>query len=389
MLSFSVVVAGEVTALADRPDDPGANGNGAAAYERGQEQAEEHANVNARVFADGPGGVDAEVPVDDDEPDDASGDVDTAVADVSPSRRGGNGNGAGRPSKITICHATHSVRLPYVRITVARSAADGLAGPNEQGDHFDHHGTGVVFDPNMQQGVGWDDIIPPSDDDGNPMPHNGLHWEDGRETWESDCRVIGRGPEPEPEISVRIDKTNDANEDGIFTNFEEAKLAGQAVEFHLTITNTSEETVLITSLLDTFEGTVVDLLATGCATLDGAILDPGERVPCGFSLDDYAPPAEAAVRNVARVCVRIVGGDLTDCADNPSRVRSPQVLGRTVTPPTRTPPGGLAFTGAASVVQLAVLALALFTSGTGLLWAGHRRSGGRRDRRAHGQRRRD
>ncbi|MEX2203325.1 MAG: hypothetical protein WD965_04475, partial [Actinomycetota bacterium] len=60
-----------------------------------------------------------------------------------------------------------------------------------------------------------------------------------------------------------------------------------------------------------------------------------------------------------------------------SRVRSAVVLGRTVTPttppPTRTPPGGIAFTGPGSAAPLMALAFALLTLGMGLLWAGNRK----------------
>jgi uncharacterized repeat protein (TIGR01451 family) len=182
---------------------------------------------------------------------------------------------------------------------------------------------------------------------------------------------------PAPEISVRIQKTNDANEDGIFTNNEESKTAGRDVDFKLVITNTSDETVVITDLTDAFEQTELDLLDAECPSLDGLELDPGESVTCTFTLANYSPPENTAIVNVAEVCVRIVGGVLVACDDNPSRVRSAVVLGRTVTPstppPTRTPPGGVAFTGPATVVPLAALALVLLTVGTGFLWAGRRR----------------
>jgi uncharacterized repeat protein (TIGR01451 family) len=186
---------------------------------------------------------------------------------------------------------------------------------------------------------------------------------------------------PAPEISVRIQKTNDANEDGIFSNNEESKNEGRDVDFRLVITNTSDETVRITDLTDAFDQTVLDLLDGEC-DLDGVELDPGESVTCTFTLESYSPPEDTAIVNVAEVCVQIVGGVEVACDDNPSRVRSAVVLGRTVTPstpppappPTRTPPGGIAFTGPATVVvPLAALALVLLTVGTGFLWAGRRR----------------
>lgn len=183
---------------------------------------------------------------------------------------------------------------------------------------------------------------------------------------------------PAPEISVRIQKTNDANEDGIFTNNEEARTEGQDVDFHLVITNTSDETVEIVTLTDAFEQTVLDLLGAECLSLAGMQLDPGESVTCTFTLEDYSPSARTAIVDVAEVCVEIVGGVQAACDTNPSRVRSAVVLGRTVTPtpppaPTRTPPGGIAFTGPAAALPLTAAALLLLTLGTGLLWAGRRR----------------
>jgi uncharacterized repeat protein (TIGR01451 family) len=187
---------------------------------------------------------------------------------------------------------------------------------------------------------------------------------------------------PQPEISVRIQKTNDANEDGIFTNNEEARSEGRDVDFHLVITNTSDETVEIVSLTDAFSSTVLDLLDAECSGLNLAVLDPGESVECTFTLQNYSPPQGEALVNIAEVCVEIVGGQLAACDDNPSRVRSAIVLGRTVTPTdtppaptlTRTPPGGIAFTGPAALAPLVALAVALLTVGTGLLWVGRRRS---------------
>jgi hypothetical protein len=388
IVSAVVLVLGQMMALADKPDDPGnsgEHGNGATASEHGQSQASANANSNAQVAAE----------------------VETETG-IEVQRGGGGGAGAGgvnaadeihgeeHTSKITICHATHAVNNPYVVITVAREAADGIAGNSGGGgDHYAEHDTEEVFNSSMEQGDEWGDIIPPQDDDGFDMPHNGLNWSAEIEAnWSEIVDGDGSGcaapsqPEEQPpptggerEISVRIVKTNDANEDGIFTDFEEARLEGQDVDFHLVVTNTSNETVEITTLTDAFAGTTIDLLDAECPALDGAVLAPGESIECTFTLPNYAPPAETVLRNVAAVCVQIVGGQLTACDDNPSRVTSAVVLGRTVTPTdtppaptlTRTPPGGIAFTGPAAVVSLAGLALAMLTIGTGLLWAGRRR----------------
>jgi uncharacterized repeat protein (TIGR01451 family) len=184
---------------------------------------------------------------------------------------------------------------------------------------------------------------------------------------------------PNPDVTVIIEKTNDANEDGIFSNNEEAKKDDLDVAFRLRITNTSDVAVAITDLTDSFDQTTLDLLAAKCPALDGVVLDPDESVTCIFTLNNYSPAQGTAIVNIAEVCVEIVGGTQTDCDTNPSRVRSAIVLGRTVTPtptnppPTRTPPGGIAFTGPESAVPLTALALALLTLGMGLLWAGNRK----------------
>ena len=189
-------------------------------------------------------------------------------------------------------------------------------------------------------------------------------------------------PGPTPEATVRIEKKNDANEDGIFSNNEEAKNDGQAVDFELVITNTSDVAVEITELTDSFGQTTLDLLADECSSLDGVVLDPGVSVTCTFTLPNYSPAQGTAIVNVAEVCVQIVNGVVTACDTNPSRVRTAIVLGTTVTPTptqppapvrTTTPPGGIAFTGPSSALPLTALALALLTLGTGLLWVGRRR----------------
>jgi hypothetical protein len=213
------------------------------------------------------------------------------------------------------------------------------------------------------------------------MPHDGMNWGGASKAFLADgCEAA---PVQVAEISVLIEKTNDANQDGIFTDFEEARTEDQDVTFQLVITNTSDETVAITDLTDAFEQTTIDLLDVECASLGGAVLGPGESTTCVFTLPGYSPAADTTLTDVARVCVEIVGGVETACDTNPSRVGSAIVLGRTVTPPpgqqprTETPPGGIAFTGPSVALPLILFALVLFVLGTGLLRAGYRRSGSR------------
>jgi hypothetical protein len=81
--------------------------------------------------------------------------------------------------------------------------------------------------------------------------------------------------------------------------------------------------------------------------------------------------------NVAKVCVAGEGTSATDCASDDSRVRSAEVLGRTITPEprpkTRTPPSGLAFTGSEGTFRLGLIALALLVFGTATMYSGYRR----------------
>jgi hypothetical protein len=175
-------------------------------------------------------------------------------------------------------------------------------------------------------------------------------------------------------VSVLIQKTNDANEDGTFTNNERSDAEGLPVDFSLVITNTSDVAVQITDLTDSFDGTTLNLLGAKCSALTGVTIDPGESVSCTFTLNDYSPAANDDLVNTTRVCVRMVGGTATACDTNPSRVHTPSVLGTVVRPtPTTRPPGGLAFTGQAEALWFGALALALFGTGSGLLWAGRRR----------------
>ena len=180
----------------------------------------------------------------------------------------------------------------------------------------------------------------------------------------------------EPGIAIAITKTNDANNDGRYTDDEEAKRSGLDVPFKLIITNTGEEPVVITDLTDTFPQDVIDLLDSKCSQLDGKVLDPGASVKCTFTVNNYSPNADAGAKvNVAEVCVEMDGDSTkTDCDDDDSRVRSAEVLGRTVTPPpTRTPPGGTAFTGSDGSLQFGLLAMALLLFGTGVMYAGYRK----------------
>ena len=91
----------------------------------------------------------------------------------------------GNPTKTTICHATNSDNNPYVVNTVDNKAADGQ--PPAKGDHYLEH-QGPIWHPGIQGK--WGDIIPPYDNAGNPLGHNGLNWTpEGIAIWENGCTV--------------------------------------------------------------------------------------------------------------------------------------------------------------------------------------------------------
>jgi uncharacterized repeat protein (TIGR01451 family) len=179
-------------------------------------------------------------------------------------------------------------------------------------------------------------------------------------------------PPPEPGISVRIQKTNDANRNGNYSDNEEAKRPDADVPFLLVITNNGEDAWTITDLTDSFDGRTINLLRDKCSELRGVVLQPGESATCNFTLNSYSPPADEAKDNTADICVENMTGSKTDCDNDDSRVRSAEVLGRTITP-TKTPPGGTAFTGSEGTLGFGGIALGLLLLGSGLVWVGYRR----------------
>jgi uncharacterized repeat protein (TIGR01451 family) len=175
----------------------------------------------------------------------------------------------------------------------------------------------------------------------------------------------------QPGVAIRIVKTNDANGDGRYTDNEEAKRSGLDVPFKLVIINTGTPDLRITDLTDAFSQTTLDLLANKCPGLSGQVLSSGESVTCTFTLNNYSPPATSGdLVNTAEVCGENMTGDKSDCDNDTSRVRSAEVLGKTITP---TPPGGTAFTGSNGTIGFGFAALFLLMLGSGLTYLGYRR----------------
>jgi hypothetical protein len=103
-----------------------------------------------------------------------------------------------KKEKITLCHATDSRKNPYVMITVAVSAADGIAGNSgHKPDHFGEH-TGPIFSPDLEKHVKWGDIIPPI-----AGVHAGLNWTtEGRAIFNHNCVTEGEEEHPEADVTL-------------------------------------------------------------------------------------------------------------------------------------------------------------------------------------------
>ena len=175
-----------------------------------------------------------------------------------------------------------------------------------------------------------------------------------------------------PGISVRIVKTNDADGDGTYTKSEEARKPGLDVPFRLVIVNTGTRDIKITDLTDVFDQETLDLLASKCPKVDGAVLASGESIVCFFTLRNYSPPAASAgLVNTAKVCAKSMSSGNSDCDEATSTVRSTEVLGKTIHK--RRPPRGTAFTGSDDAARFGLIALLLLLAGTALAYGGHRR----------------
>jgi hypothetical protein len=131
-------------------------------------------------------------------------------------------------------------------------------------------------------------------------------------------------PAPAETLEVDIVKTNDANDDGEFSNEETAPEPGADVDFRITITNSSDSTVdgTITELTDTWNDQELDLLDHELSC-DGDINDalaPGESITCDFTVADYAPDAGESLDNTVEVTLVNDDHDLTDDANDDSTV---------------------------------------------------------------------
>jgi len=204
-----------------------------------------------------------------------------------------------------------------------------------------------------------------------------------------------------PTYTIDVDKLNDANGDGEFSDGELAVAEGDDVAFWVTIRNTGTGAVTLTSMTDSFDGQVVDLLSAdvdlecndGDVTLTvGSVLAAGSTTTCTFVLEDYAPAGgEDRVNTIS------VDTDQATPSTDDSTVSTPEVEPSEVTvPPTTqpTPPSTVPPTTAKPAEQvlgvqvtrtlpktgnetrdLAGLGAALIGLGAALLVASRRREG--------------
>jgi len=169
--------------------------------------------------------------------------------------------------------------------------------------------------------------------------------------------------ETPPVISIVVDKTNDGNGDGTFTK-EETGTVGNAVEFRVTVTNTSAVNVVIASISDVWPDVVA--FQPACeAQFIGLTLTPGQSATCEFTVTNYVPTAaQGAKVNTATVGV-CEDQDVNNCtsAQSTSTVRGLEVLPFVTTPtpqPQTLPRTGAPNTGGLVAAGFGLLALGAF-----------------------------
>lgn len=173
------------------------------------------------------------------------------------------------------------------------------------------------------------------------------------------------------QAAIVLDKTNDADGDGAFSDVETAPAAGADVAFEVVVRNVGSETLVLDALTDSFDGGEVDLLAPGgdarliansCGALAGARVPADGSRTCRFTLGDHAPPPGGTVVNTGQVVGHPQQQPDRSVVDrDDSTVRSPEGghLPRDVT---RLPRTG------DPLDRLGALAALLLVWGGGLLW---------------------
>lgn len=111
--------------------------------------------------------------------------------------------------------------------------------------------------------------------------------------------------------AIEIDKLNDADGVGGFSDVETAEEAGDSVVFQIAIENTGDVALVLQSLTDSVPGRSAPIDLLGGGVLDcssgvtdlrvGSILPPGSVTVCTFELDDYAPAAGDSLTNTVGI----------------------------------------------------------------------------------------
>jgi plastocyanin len=144
---------------------------------------------------------------------------------------------------------------------------------------------------------------------------------------------------------------------------------GDDVAWSYVVTNTGDVILHDLEVQDDLFGAVGSQDELGAFRLPrGKALAPGDSVR--FTEDSTIPNQARPLEDTATAAaLDPTGLRVTDADGWGLNI----VLGRTVTP-TKTPPGGLAFTGSSAVIPLGVVALLLFLVGSALLWASRERA---------------
>jgi hypothetical protein len=210
-------------------------------------------------------------------------------------------------------------------------------------------------------------IAGPTGDDGDGVLESG-------ETWGFSCThlVTASDPDPLPNTATfcAIDPSgatvcdSDNHEvDVIHPDIDVEKEAdptsgtvGTVITYTYLVTNSGDVPLFDVSVDDDVLGHICDI----------AVLQPNSTVTCTgtYTIPAGSPPE---ITNIVIAGGTDPAGNLVEDQDD---FTITVVAGTTVT---KSPPGGLAFTGPSSAITFAGLALILLTAGSGLLWLGRRR----------------
>jgi LPXTG-motif cell wall-anchored protein/uncharacterized repeat protein (TIGR01451 family) len=233
---------------------------------------------------------------------------------------------------------TTSISLSNVTVTDPICNAAPVLGSKSGGDQDDVLESGEIWHYTCSH------LVTGSDPD--PLPNTATVTgtsSDGRAASDQDSHLVDI-----IHPAIRIVKTADP------TSGE----PGDTVTYTYVVTNTGDVTLHDISVDDDVIGHICDI----------ASLDPGQSETC--TADYVIPDQTGPIDNIGIA----VGSDETgkEVKDD-DKASVDVVLGTVVT---KTPPSGIAFTGAADVVPLAGLGLLLLLAGSGLLFWSRRRKGG-------------